>query len=221
MCCETSAKEVCKNSYEPQCYVPIVVQTASDLYCESVRPAATSGTCWRRCGLKGKSCAAPVTAAPAPFYNTAPVYGTTAPVYGTTAPVYGTTAGLYGQAPLYPAANLYGNAGLLRQLTTAPLNQLSYGLNYASQNTGISRLPALAGYAGSRPAAVNYATTAPVYGTSTPFYGYATAAPATTAATVAAAPVSTCDPATSCSCDDACVLRGDCCFDYCAFCVSK
>jgi hypothetical protein len=194
LCCNTGAKEVCKTSYEPQCYIPAPKQSASDLNCSKDGASDPSGTCWRRCGLRGKACskaAAPVIAAPVRLAASAYTYSAPAYNFAPAQPLYGSSY----SAPLY--------SNLLRQYSTfspyAGFNSLSYGLNYPSP------LPAL-----NRAVAPQYTYSQPTY-----------TAPVAAVAAPAPAPAPACDEATNCSCDDACTLRGDCCFDFCAFCVSK
>jgi hypothetical protein len=187
LCCDTAKRETCKNSYEPVCYIAQRKETASQLYCTSIRQNGRPGTCWRRCGLTAQGCAAPVVQAPvfaaAPMYNPAPTYAATS----------------------FASTGLYGN-GFLRQFTTSPLSSLSYGLNFPQ----VSQTPYLA--TSVRAAPFPYSQAVPLYSRPAPILYSAPAY-------IAPAPV--CDQSTACSCDDACVVRGDCCFDYCAFCVTK
>lgn len=260
LCCDSSKKESCKNSYEPQCYIAIKAQSASQLYCSQSRPAAASGTCWRRCGLgKQTGCASPqpvvATAATIGFATAAPFYSTAASVYSTTTPVLSTAApkaavvapkaavaapkaavatlpSTYSTAPpqaVLTSSNFFGG----RQFTTgSPLSSLSYGLNYPQ----VSQIPAqVSQNQFVAPQQVAARATVPVaqqvYSAAAPVAQkvYATAAPVAQQNAITrqqfqyySAPVApaVCDPAQACSCDDACTLRGDCCFDYCAFCVS-
>jgi hypothetical protein len=114
---------------------------------------------------------------------------------------------------------------------------LSYGLNYPRQ---ISQQPALMQpvsnipYSTSIPYSTQPVRAAPII--SQPTYVQPAAAiisqptyvqptvvqPTYTRPTYQVRPATTtaCDQASQCSCDEACIIRGDCCFDFCAFCVS-
>lgn len=130
--------------------------------------------------------------------------------FGALPPAPNPTAPAAAPAPIINGA-LYGSTTspvFASTVATGALNTMP--LFSPSVNT-----PAVSQFFGPTPFVP--ATTAPV--ASTAFFNFASA-PAVTS-TAAFAPINQatgCQEATSCSCDSGCEIRGDCCFDYCAFC---
>lgn len=199
-CCDSSKKEVCGGSmFQPTCTIDFTIPDPIKVEASKATPSPS--------GVKAPVAAPAKAAAPSVTSKCATAKVAEVTKEKKTGSCFrrctfrGNNCDKPVATPYYPQPYTFNNGfyGMNNGFSYPYYSGLrqwgnyAYGLSYGLNNALPSALPAFNAF--------NTLT-----------------APATTTTTVAA-PASNCDSA-ACSCDRKCEERGDCCFDYCAFCVA-